>query len=76
MILTHELWEDVDADTGAVSYSFFPAKNRDEQLLGPMATLIWTVDANSYAEAMSKYYAYMNWGEYKVISVDDWKPYS
>jgi len=75
MLLTHELWESIDPVTGAVCHAFFLAKNRATQPLEPGAKLIWTVEANSHAEAMSKFYEHMNWRIYKAMSVEDWKPY-
>jgi hypothetical protein len=70
----HELWKEEDAD--ATEYAFFLSRHRDMQQLGPNAQLIWTVDADSYAEAMTKYYEFMDWGKYKVMSPEDWEPYS
>ncbi len=35
------------------------------------AELIWTVDANSHLEAMTKYYEFMDWGAYKSEFVQD-----
>ena len=35
-------------------------------LIGPDATIVWTFDAASHFEAMSKYYEYMNWGDYST----------
>lgn len=34
-------------------------------LMDSDAELIWTVEANSHYEAMSKYYEFMDWGKYK-----------
>ena len=31
----------------------------------PDARLVWEVEAPSHFEAMTRYYAYMQWGEYK-----------
>lgn len=30
------------------------------------AKLVWEVEADSYFEAMTKYYAHMQWGEYQT----------
>ena len=35
------------------------------------AELIWTVEANSHFKAMTKYYEFMNWGEYKIAFEQD-----
>lgn len=49
--------------------------SRYEELLLPGAKLVWTVEAGSHFEAMTKYYEYMGWGEYKTEFESDYKPY-
>jgi hypothetical protein len=39
------------------------------------AELIWTVEANSHFEAMTKYYEFMDWGEYEITFEQDKEPY-
>lgn len=39
------------------------------------AELIWTVEAKSHFEAMTKYYEFMNWGEYTTEFEQDKEPY-
>lgn len=39
------------------------------------AELIWTVEADSHFEAMTKYYEFMDWGEYKTEFEQDKEPY-
>jgi hypothetical protein len=44
--------------------------------LAPGAKLIWTVEADSHFEAMTKYYEYMGWGEYSSEFSEDKDPLS
>jgi hypothetical protein len=76
MRVTHELWKSVDPSSGVIEHIFFKAEDRDRQQLSAGAELIWTVCAKSFAEAMTRYYQHMDWGEYKVMSDEDWQPYS
>lgn len=77
--MLHELWHEIS--DGGGSYSFFlagPLGDSNRALLGTGSELIWTVEADSYFEAMTKYYEFMDWGEYKIPP--DWEdlkePYS
>ncbi len=36
---------------------------------------MWTVEAGSHVDAMTKYYAYMGWGEYATEHEWDYQPY-
>jgi hypothetical protein len=59
----HELWLDENDD----SQTFCDAGPRGDgarNLLSKNARLIWTVEAKSHFDAMTKYYKYMGWGEY------------
>lgn len=45
-------------------------------MLDPDYRLVWTCDADSHLEAMNKYYAFRNWGEYQTnFSEQDSKTY-
>ena len=56
-----ELWKDPD---GYLFCFAGPMGEQARSLLPDEATIIWTVEAKSHHEAMTKYYEYMNWGEY------------
>lgn len=74
MKLKHELWE----DNGGKEYTFCLAGSQGDaarRLLTPDAKLIWTVEAGSHFEAMTKYYKFMNWGEYRTDQEWDKQPY-
>jgi hypothetical protein len=70
--MRYELWRDED-DEG-ISLTFFPAdENYDNQrrLLEPGAEIVWAVEADTYNEAMARYYEFMGWGPYKPMEDDD-----
>jgi hypothetical protein len=77
MKLKHELWE----DTGEGEYSFYTfclaGSHGDDarKQLSPDARLIWTVEAETHFEAMTEYYKFMGWGEYKTDREWDKQPY-
>jgi hypothetical protein len=69
--MKYELWRSED-DLGG-ELTFFPVNEtyeRQTQLLEPGAELIWTVEADSYNEAMRLYYEHMDWGPYKPMDDD------
>lgn len=73
MKLKHELWEDGE---GLNTFCLAgPRGDGARKLLGPAAKLIWTVEADSYFEAMSAYYKFMGWGEYTTEHEWDMRPY-
>jgi hypothetical protein len=61
--MLHELWLE---STGQTFCLAGPAGNAHRALLGPDARCDWTVEADSAFEAMTKYYEYMGWGNYKT----------
>ena len=73
--MKHELWiEGEDEQTFCLAG---PHGDSERSLLELGATLVWTCEASSHFEAMTKYYVYMGWGEYKSdYPVEDKKPYS
>jgi len=73
--MKHELWiENADEQTFCLAG---PHGNDARCMLEPGASLVWTCEAVSYFEAMSKYYEYMGWGEYKSdYPEEDKKTYS
>lgn len=61
--MLHELW--VENETDRTFCLAGPRGDAARKMLAPGAKLVWTVQANSHFEAMTLYYAYMGWGEYK-----------
>src|SRR5262249_34851932 len=77
MLREHQLWEEIH-DDGTVELSFGLTqadRDRPPEGMGPEVKLIWTVEAESYNEAMTKYNEYMAWGEYKPLDDEGWEPY-
>lgn len=71
--MKHELWKE---ETG---YTFCLAGSMGDSArdtMDPNAKLIWTVEASSHFEAMTKYYEFMGWGEYKTEFELDKEAYS
>jgi hypothetical protein len=70
--MKHELWKEEDG------YMFCLAGSMGEGARATMdsnAKLIWTVEADSHFEAMTKYYKFMDWGEYKTEFKQDKEAY-
>ncbi|CAK9888740.1 hypothetical protein PS652_01569 [Pseudomonas fluorescens] len=61
--MKHELW--MEPDDCQTFCQAGPGGDSARALLGPEARLVWVVDAESHFDAMSQYYAYMDWGEYR-----------
>ncbi|OZG75541.1 hypothetical protein BTA51_03580 [Hahella sp. CCB-MM4] len=61
--MKHELWVETEEEQTFCLAGRYGDSVRS--LLKPGAKLVWTCDASSYFEAMTKYYEYMGWGEYK-----------
>ena len=60
--MLHQAWSDG---------SFFPACNRQARtLVEPDATLVWFVEASSWAEAMARYHEWRGWGPYRPTDGD------
>lgn len=62
--MNHELWLEPD---GCQTFCL-PGEhgNGARTLLHPEAKLVWKVKAKSHFDAMTRYYSYMNWGEYQT----------
>ncbi len=70
--MKHELWKEKNG------YTFCLAGSMGEGARATMqsgAELIWTVEADSHYEAMTKYYKFMDWGEYKIAFEQDKEAY-
>lgn len=74
MKLKHELWEE-DGGTELTFCLAGPRGDGARKLLSSDAKLIWTVEAGSHFEAMTKYYKFMGWGEYTTDQAWDMQPY-
>jgi hypothetical protein len=72
----HQLW--INESAGEQTFCCAgPRGDSARSLLQPGAKLVWTVEAESWFEAMTKYYAYMGWGEYGPADLEfDMRPYS
>ena len=72
-ILKHELWIDPE---GLGTFCLAGLRGEAVRKLLPVGSkLTWTIEAVSHFEAMSKYYNYMGWGEYKTDQAWDFEPY-
>jgi hypothetical protein len=61
-----ELWRsEVPATSGLCLTRTGPQGDQARSMLSSDYELIWTVTGVSYWEVMTKYYAYMDWGEYR-----------
>jgi len=61
--MKYELWEEDEGEqTFCIEGSGGDSARR---LLGASAKLVWSCEAESHSEAMTKYYIYMGWGKYK-----------
>ena len=72
-IRLHELWIESDQEQ-----TFCLAGSKGDgarALLSPGAKLVWTVEAGSHFEAMTKYYEHMGWGVYKTDHKSDYEIY-
>lgn len=72
--MLHELWVESSGQTFCLAG---PNGDAARALLEPGARCVWTVDAESHFEAMTKYYEYMAWGVYTSDFPEvDMQPYS
>lgn len=56
--VTYELWRDVHGN-----YSFFPRGNGPARdAVGPQGELVWSVEAESWDEAVAAQRQYLGWG--------------
>ena len=70
--MKHELWKEKNGFTFCFSG---PLGDGARATRDSVAELIWTVEANSHFEAMTKYYEFMDWGEYTTEFEQDKLPY-
>jgi hypothetical protein len=65
-----ELWENKDKTNFSFLGVEYPNYEQNLQILKDEDDdfeLIWTTEAETYNEAMQKYYDFMDWGKYKPI---------
>jgi hypothetical protein len=70
--MKHELWKEKNGFTFCLAGSMGDGARA---MMENGAELIWTVEAASHFEAMTKYCEYMDWGEYKTEFEQDKNPY-
>ena len=70
--MKHELWKEKNGYTFCFAGSL---GDQARETIEGDAELIWTVEADSHFEAMTKYYEFMDWGEYKAAFEQDKQPY-
>ncbi len=70
--MKHELWKEENGYTFCLAGSMGDGARA---LMDSNAKLIWTVEADSHFEAMTKYYEFMDWGNYKTEFEQDKEPY-
>ncbi|MGX7678689.1 hypothetical protein ACSMXN_07300 [Jatrophihabitans sp. DSM 45814] len=73
--MLHELW-DGEGEDGPTFCTAGPGGDGARSMLGPTARIVWTVEAASYFEAMTLYYAHMGWGEYTTEHEWDRRSYA
>jgi hypothetical protein len=62
--VTHQVWQELEGETGLC---FEDTRGDDfRKLLEPGAKLIYTFTAESHFDAMTIYYSFMGWGEYRT----------
>ena len=74
MKLVHELWKD-ESDGEFLFCLSGPAGDDARGLLEGNAEKVWECEAECSYEAMTKYYEYQDWGEYKTEFEQDHWPY-
>lgn len=66
--MKYELWANKDKTNLSFLGVEYPSYEQNLQLLKDEEDnfeLIWTTEAETYNEAMQKYYDFMDWGKYK-----------
>ncbi|WP_300386982.1 hypothetical protein [uncultured Nocardioides sp.] len=74
--MLHELWEDPESE-GVFTFCLAGPHGDDARsTLSKSARMTWTVEAASYFEAISLYYAHQGWGAYVSDQAWDHKTYA
>lgn len=76
-ILTHEVWEERDENGEVLSSLCLAGPHGDgfRKLLSPSARLVATFQASCHFDAMTRYYAMYDRGEYTTDQAWDHEPY-
>lgn len=75
--MQHELWEDVDSDSGTYTFCLAGPKGDSARAqLSDSARRTWTVEASSHFEAMTLYYEHQGWGVYTTDQEWDMRTYA
>ena len=62
--MLHELWDDPD-DEGRFTFCLAgPRGDQARALLSAAAVCVWTIEADSYFDAMTAYHQHMGWSTY------------
>jgi hypothetical protein len=74
--MLHELWDD-PANEGRWTFCVTGIRGDEARVqLSPDARLVWTVEANSHFEAMTRYWKHQGWGVYSAEHEWDRKTYA
>ena len=72
----HELWDDPESQGGFTFCLAGPLGDEARAWLSPSARIVWTVQAESHFEAMTRYYEHQEWGRYTTDQDWDHKTYA
>jgi hypothetical protein len=72
-VLVHELW--IESEEEQTFCLAGPMGDDARKARLPGARLVWTVDASSHFDAMTKYYEHMNWATYTSGQASDFESY-
>lgn len=76
MQLIHELWVYVEDGMELCLFCLAgPRGSEARETLPPDAKLVWTVEAGSHYEAMTRYYERQGRGKYTTEFAQDYEPY-
>ncbi|MFD2166058.1 hypothetical protein ACFSJY_07230 [Thalassotalea euphylliae] len=68
-MMKHELWSNAEElDTFCFAGELGSEARRDME---PDSKLVWTCEASSHFEAMTKYYEFRGWGKYSSDSPEE-----
>ncbi|MBI5851058.1 MAG: hypothetical protein HZB39_08520 [Planctomycetes bacterium] len=68
--MVHELWKD-ESDGEFTFCLAGPAGDAARALLEGKSEMVWSCEAESHFEAMTRYYAFQEWGEYTTEHEQD-----
>ena len=74
--MQHELWDDSESEGRSTFCLTGTRGDRARALLSSEARLVWTVDAASHFDAMTRYYERQGLGVYATDQEWDHQPYA